>query len=142
MIQSPSYSCLSVDDLIVITKTKENMERIKRDLTLKFKMKDMGKLHFCLGVHIDYDLENKILLMHQKQYIMKLLEKYQLTEANPVSAPANIEVKLQKNDGQNKEVDPVNYQSMVGSLLYAAVATHPDIAQASRSTTHNQLKPI
>ena len=50
-----------------------------------------------------------------------------MTEANPVSTPANIEVKLQKNDGQSKEVDPVNYQSMVGS---AAVETRPDIAQA------------
>ena len=40
-----------------------------------------------------------------------------------------LHVKLKKN-GVSKGVDPIAYQSMVGSLLYAATATHPDIAQA------------
>ena len=43
--------------------------------------------------------------------------------------PADTNVKLVKDDGSNP-VDLVKYQSMVGSLLYAAVATRPDIAQA------------
>ena len=35
-----------VDDLIVATKTTE-MNEIKRSLTSRFKMKDLGKLHHC-----------------------------------------------------------------------------------------------
>ncbi len=34
------------------------------------------------------------------------------------------------NDGVSKPVNSSTYQSMVGSLLYAAMATRPDIAQA------------
>ena len=41
-----------------------------------------------------------------------------------------INVRLVKNDGVSKSVDQVSYQSMVGSLLYASIATRPDIAQA------------
>ena len=42
----------------------------------------------------------------------------------------DVNVKLVKDDGYSKPVDPVVYQSMVGSLIYAAIATRPDIAQA------------
>ena len=43
-----------------------------------------------------------------------------LSEANPVSTPADPHVKLVKDDGHSKKVDAVQYQSMVGSLLHAA----------------------
>ena len=36
-------------------------------------------------------------------------------------------VKLVKDDSYSKKVDAAQYQSMVGSLLHAARATHPDI---------------
>ena len=130
-----------IDNLIVIAETQKGMEKIKQALTLKFKMKDLGKLHFCLGVHITYDEEKGILLMHQKQYITKILEKYQMTEAKTVSTPASIDVKLQKDDGSSKGVDAINYQSMVGSLLYAAVATRPDIAQAVGAVSKFSANP-
>ncbi len=39
-------------------------------------------------------------------------------------------MKLTKNDGVSKEVDKTFYQSVVGSLLYVAVATRPDVAHA------------
>ena len=39
-------------------------------------------------------------------------------------------MKLKREDGVSKAVDPVLYQSMIGGLLYAAIATRPDISQA------------
>jgi len=86
-------------------------------------MKDLGTIHYCLGITIDYDQQKGCLLMHQKQYIHNLLEKYGLSEAKPSKTPSNVSVKLTKDDGVSKTVDQINYQSMVGSLLYAATAT-------------------
>ena len=91
-------------------------------------MKDMGQLEYCLGVNFQ-QTEGSI-SMSQKQYLLKLLEKYKLTEANPVATPMDTNVKLVKNDGHSKKVDPIHYQSMVGSLLHAARATRPDISHA------------
>ena len=60
----------------------------------------------------------------------ELLVKYGMTEAKTVSTPTDISVKLQMDDKHSKQVNQVMYQSIVGSLLYAAVATRPDISQA------------
>ena len=43
-----------IDNLIVITKTPETMKKIKENLAARFKMKDLGKLHYCLGISIQH----------------------------------------------------------------------------------------
>ena len=86
-------------------------------------MKDTSDLHYCLGINIQQEKQHKCLWMHQKQYIQNLLKKYGLSEAKTVSTPADISVKLKKDDGFSKEVNPVTYQSIVGSLLCVAIAT-------------------
>ena len=69
-----------------------------------------------------------------------MLKRFGLTEAKTVSTPADLSVKLVKDDGISKEVDPVKYQSMVGRL-YAAMATRPDIAQAVGAVSKFNSKP-
>ena len=130
-----------VDDLIVMTKTAEEMQQIKASLALHFEMKDLGNFHYCLGISIERDEQHKCLWMHQKQYILNLLKKYGLSDAKIVSTPADISVKLKKDDGVSKEVNSVSYQSMVGSLLYAAIATRPDIAHAVGTVSKFCSKP-
>jgi len=94
------------------------MQQIKSSQTNQFKMKDVGQLHYCLGVTINICGDQ--LQLSQKHYIQKLLEKYGLTEAKPVSTPSDRKVKLVKDDSYSKSVEPVRYQSMVGSLLYVS----------------------
>ena len=53
-----------------------------------------------------------------------------MNNANPIATPADANVKLRKDDGISKPVNPSTYQSMVGSLLCAAMATQPDIAHS------------
>lgn len=89
----------------------------------------MSDLHYWLGITIKQDKIDKLVEIQQKQYIQKMLEKFGLQESKSVSIPANPNVRLRKDDSVSKAVDPVLYQSMVGSLLYAAIATRPDISQ-------------
>lgn len=83
-----------VDDLILMTSTADEMQQIKNSLASQFQMKDMGMLHYCLGINIEQDEANQCLWIHQKQYILNMLEKYSLTEAKTVSTPADISVKM------------------------------------------------
>ena len=114
-----------VDDLIVISKTPETMKKIKENLPARFKMKDLRKLHYCLGISIQHYEERESLWMDQRQHIQSLLKRYGLSQAKLAKTPADVNVKLVKNDGVSMPVNQVNYQSMVGSLLYASIATVP-----------------
>lgn len=68
--------------------------------------------------------------LHQKQYLLKMLKKFKLENAKPVSTPADPNVKLCKDAGDSRSVNSTTYQSMVGSLLHAAIASRPDISHA------------
>ena len=119
-----------VDDMMILARNITQMRSVKDSLKLQFKMKDMGELHYYVGVCIVQDVKNKQVFLHQGHYVEKMVEKFAQTEEKPVSTPADLNVKLQKEDGFSKPVDVTSYQSIVGSLLYAAIETRPDIALA------------
>ena len=123
-----SIIALYVDDLIIVTTTEAEMYESKTGLRQSCKMKDMGSLHFCLGVSIKQCTD--MFKLSQKQYIQKLLKRYELLDADPVCTPMDLNVRLVADDGHSKPTDKVQYQSIVGSLLYVAIATRPDISQA------------
>ena len=52
-----------------------------------------------------------------------------MSDCKPAATPMAVDVKLVKDDG-SKPVDQTTYQSIVGSLLYAATSTRPDISHA------------
>ena len=111
-----------------MTQTQNGIDRIKSVLTNEFKIKGMGQLHYCLGISIVQDEENSTMCLHQNQYIQSLLKKFTMKGSKVASTPANINVKFCKDDGLSLPVDKVLYQSLVDSLLYAAIATRADIS--------------
>ena len=117
-----------VDDLLVLTKTEHVMDDIKAILCERFKLKDMGQLHYCLGISIMENKENSTLYIHQNQYIENMLKKFNMSDSKIVSTPTDVNVKLCKDDGFSQAVDKVLYQSLVESLLNTAIATRPDIS--------------
>ena len=125
-----TFIALYVDDVIVIAETDEVVWKTKLELSERFQMKDMGPLHYILGVSCIQDESNGKIGLTQEMYISKLIDKYGLTHANVVSTPSDPNVTLMKNDGISNPCDKSLYQSLVGSLLYAAQATRPDIQYA------------
>jgi len=63
-----------VDDLLVLTETQHVMDEIKVIRCERFKMKDIGQLHYCLGISIVQIKENSTVYIHQNQYIENMLK--------------------------------------------------------------------
>ena len=57
---------------------KMEMKQMKVNLRKNFKKKDLGSLHFFLGVSVEQNEEG--VSLSQKQYIEKLLKRYGLQE--------------------------------------------------------------
>ena len=78
---NPTIVAVYVYDLIVLMKALERMNRTKKILAEQFKMKDLGEIHYYLGINIQRNEDKKCFIMHQKQYILAVVEKYGLSEA-------------------------------------------------------------
>jgi hypothetical protein len=119
-----------VDDLLLAAACLILLARLKAEIMKQFRMTDGGPIHFILGMKIDYTLGLSMIISH-KPYLIRLVSTFDMANANPATTPADPNGRLVKNDGDclpNSEI--AKYQAMVGSLLYAAINTRPDIAYA------------
>lgn len=118
-----------VDDILLLSKDTAQMNFIKEKLSKYFLLKDMGEVKYCLGIEF---LRNKEgITMHQQGYINEVLHRFGMFDAKPVLTPLCPNSKLTKQTCNSKEEGPiVPYRELMGSLMYLAVSTRPDIAFA------------
>lgn len=115
---------LYVDDLIVIGNSDELVEVIKVQISQVFEMKDLGKLHYCLGLEVSRDLGQAFVA--QGNYVRELLKKFKMDQCKVVAVLIQQNVKFQSDDG-SKEVDDRLYKQLVGSSIYLT-ASSPNLA--------------
>ena len=87
----------------------------------------MGEPSKIVGIEIECNRENKTISIGQAQYINSILQKWGMNKANKVAMPIDPHSKLEPSIN-NIPSKSIPYASLIGSLMYAAVATHPDIA--------------
>ena len=117
------------------------MEAVKKDLSLKFKMKDLGPLHHFLGVKVIQDPENEAIWLGQPSYTENLLYEFGMSDCKPVKTPVSSDVKLLKCENESDVYDQKVYQAAVGSLLYLSTKTRPDISYAVGNVARFCAKP-
>ena len=76
-----------------------------------------------------------MLYLSQREYVGKVLQRFHMDDAKGISTPLPPYVKLSALDSPQTDVDraemaKIPYASACGSLMYAMVATRPDIAFA------------
>uniref|UniRef100_A0A2N9J6A9 Integrase catalytic domain-containing protein n=1 Tax=Fagus sylvatica TaxID=28930 RepID=A0A2N9J6A9_FAGSY len=81
------FLLLYVDDMLIAAKSMCEVNRLKSLLHKEFEMKDLGAAKKILGMEIRRDREARKLWLSQKNYIRKVLEKFSMLDAKPVSTP-------------------------------------------------------
>ena len=126
---------LYVDDMLIVGSSTEEINNIKKQLSKKFAMKDLGIAKQILGMRITRDRANGTLKISQTEYVMKILINFNMNKAKPVSTPLGSHFKLSKEQSpktkeERDHMSKVLYASAISSLMYAMVYTRPDIAHA------------
>ena len=98
---------------------------VKKALEATIHMEERGRLNRFLGLLIRQ--EGSKVTVDQERSIETMLEWFQMDQYKPSRTPANLNLKLQTAKNGDQEVDQRIYKNLVGSLLYLAKQTKPDI---------------
>ena len=134
--QSDRFILLSlyVDDTIVAcdTKDKSVWESDKKAIAAQYAIKDLGECEWILNMKVTRDRTNRTMTLSQEAYIERIIREFNMENVKPASTPASVSDLYLPIDGTDPQLldkkQSIQYQSIVGALLYAANITRIDIA--------------
>nr|CCA26540.1 putative polyprotein [Albugo laibachii Nc14] len=124
------YVTLYVDDMLIGAKTIDSIKKVANELLSHFSLKILGKVRFILGIEVEYKQELQQLKISQGACIQRMVEKFNQVNAKSVFNPNVPGLLLKKSKERDLRMKKRPYRSLVGSLLYVATGTRPDIAFA------------
>ena len=122
--------CLYVDDILIFRTNLAVIEEVKEFLSRCFEMKDLGVSNVILNIKLLKD-DNAGITLLQSHYVEKILSRFGYSDCNSSPTPYDPSVLLRKNRRNAK--DQLRYSQIIGSLMYLASATRPEISFASSS---------
>jgi len=118
---------LYVDDLLILSPYVRRIDALKAKLQEMYKMNDLGTAKQFLGLELV--TTGDCLYLHQNRFARKILRRFGMDLCNGVSTPLEVKQLLPTTEDCLK-ADQTEYQSILGSLMYLAVGTRPDISYA------------
>jgi hypothetical protein len=103
----------------------------------RFKLTIIGRAKWILGMQVNF-LNNGQIQIDQQKYLHDILERFGMINAKPIGTPT---MPSEKKTGDEPMVDRRLYLSMIGSLIYLATVTRPDIAFATSKAGRAMADP-
>jgi hypothetical protein len=135
---------LYVDDITILGDNLKSVDKLKSTLSNCYEMTDLGEIESYLGVRIKRDRSRKRLEIDQSRYVLEIISRFRLSDANPARTPlpAGADMHLKKYDGQASQGDLKLFQQMIRSLLYVQIGTRPDISFAVSRLAQYASNPL
>jgi histone deacetylase 1/2 len=118
-----TFLLIYVDDIIVTGSNTKFLEAFIKQLNVVFSLKDLGNLHYFLGIEVHRDASG--MYLKQSKYIGDLLKKFHMEKASSCPTPM-VTGKQFTVEGEKME-DPTVFRQAIGGLQYLT-HTRPDIA--------------
>jgi hypothetical protein len=108
----------------------KSMIEVQSKILQKYIMKNLGPARQFLVIEIHHD--GTELSVSQGAYFTTIFRRFDMEHTDGISTRMDLNVKLDlaKDLGEKQLEDITDYQAVMGSLMYAALATQPDILNA------------
>ncbi len=137
-IQCPDEECLlvyskrhvyiaiaiHVDDIAGITNDSNEIKRLLNYLNRRFKTKYLGEIQHYLNIKISKDKDHTYL--SQASYFTEITRKFGFNDSNPKYTPMETNFKIPELENYTNDI--TEYQSRIGSVMYATTHTRPDLS--------------
>jgi len=135
-----------VDDCTIAATSMVLIADFKARISEHVDITDLDELHWLLGIEIKRDRERCTIHLSQRSYIESILRRYGLFDLKPVSIPMDTNICLTtaqspSTTSEYAQMRNVPYHEAVGSLMYAALGTRPDITFAVQTASCFSTKP-
>jgi hypothetical protein len=131
-----------VDDLFILSTSTARKTCVKEQILKQFEATDQGEPKLLLGIEINRDQNSDSIKISQGRYIQKIIQHFETEYCVIASTPLPVGVQYQPAMENDQLFDNISlYRSAIGSLMYAAIATRPDIAYAVNSLSQFNTKP-
>ncbi|KAD4586666.1 hypothetical protein E3N88_24267 [Mikania micrantha] len=120
---------LYVDDMLIAGSDMKEINKLKKQMSEEFEMKDLGAAKQILGMSIFRNSNDGSLTLSQEKYIGKVLEKFSLKNARARNTP------LGRNRDSSSGLAPIFPQFGVPKLRPAEMTTMIRI-ESNRSNDH------
>src|SRR6266481_8827142 len=131
-----------IDDGMGICSSEEEELELKAGIQkfYKIKEKDTTKPFKVLGILVTRDAHWGTLKLSQSKYIDSILQRFNMSDCNPVVTPMDKGSHLQVSETAAYENEK-RYQALTGSLTYATMSTRPNIRYITQFLSQSNKAP-
>jgi hypothetical protein len=127
---------------MILVGKKADVDRMKAVILKEWKGKDLKKVDMFVGIQVERNRAERSIRIHQTAYTTKILERFGMSDSNPVSLPMPAGTVLEATeDGLLEGEDISFYKQIVGATLYLSNNTRPDIAYPVGQLARFMSKP-
>jgi hypothetical protein len=133
-------SAVHVDDFLIVSSTPDASRAFKEELKSLWTISDLGEARFCVGIAISRNRADRTISISQTALIDRIIQQFGQADADPISTPMDPSVARSLtrpspsdaplSDTATYELARLPYRSLIGSLMYLAIGTRPDISFA------------
>ena len=127
--------------MLIAARNKAYIQKLKAQLKRKFDMKQLEEAKKIFGMEITRDRDSGRLWLSQENYVLKVLERFNMTEGRLVTTYLVGHFKLSFKQCPQSAKEKMSRASAVRLLMHVMVYIRPDLAYAVSTVSRFMSNP-